>query len=484
MAYRPVLPPYAHQVTAGQKLARNNAFALFMGMRTGKTKTEIDEFGEKFYAKECNRLLITAPAGAYRPWVSELEKHMPEWMHGRALIALWDSAGTVAQKREVESVIRAPFDRGQPKVLIIDVEAFSTGTKAYDACEAFLSPGNGHAIMAVDESTTIKNPASTRSKQVVKLGRLATFRRIMSGLPTPRSPLDAYAQFKFLDPRIINANSYTSFLKRYAVTHKMKIGGREQEIIVGYKNEDDLRERTEPFSFRVRLEDCYDVPDKLYLSREVEHTPEQRRLYKELQDNWTARLATGEYVTVTQVITQMLRLHQLNCGHLVDEENNFHEVPSNRVKVLMGVLNEYDGKAIVWCSYDPDVRKVTERIRQEFGERSVANFWGGNVKTREEDSRRFKEDPECRYMVATPSAGGRGRTWPEAHLMVYYSNTDNLEHRDQSEERASEVGKTEKVTVVDLMVRGTVDTTIVGNLRKKINMSSAFLGDDARRWLV
>jgi SNF2 family DNA or RNA helicase len=87
-------------------------------------------------------------------------------------------------------------------------------------------------------------------------------------------------------------------------------------------------------------------------------------------------------------------------------------------------------------------------------------------------------------MVATPGAGGRGRTWPQAELLVYYSNTDNLEHRDQSEERASGIGKVNKVTVVDLITRGTVEEKIVLNLRNKINMSAIITGDNYREWII
>jgi len=114
----------------------------------------------------------------------------------------------------------------------------------------------------------------------------------------------------------------------------------------------------------------------------------------------------------------------------------------------------------------------------------VARFWGGNVSSREEEERRFKEDPRCRFMVATPHAGGRGRTWDVADLVVYHSSTNNLEHRDQSEQRVQGVGKTRQVDYVDLICPGSVEDKILKALRQKIDLAGMITGDDFREWIV
>jgi hypothetical protein len=114
----------------------------------------------------------------------------------------------------------------------------------------------------------------------------------------------------------------------------------------------------------------------------------------------------------------------------------------------------------------------------------VARFWGGNVDTREEEEAWFKTKPECRFMVATQSAGGRGRTWDVADLVIYHASRNDLEHRDQSEYRALNVGKERGVDYIDLVVPNTVDMKIIEALRAKIDLSQVITGDSWREWII
>ena len=218
------------------------------------------------------------------------------------------------------------------------------------------------------------------------------------------------------------------------------------------------------------------------MKREVTLTSEQKRLYKEMLKFATTQLASEEFVTATVAIVQILKLHQILCGHATDEYGGMHEIEENRTKELIAILGEYDGKAIIWCS--ADVQKVYNAIEKEFGPGSCARFWGGNRSSREEEEARFKNDETCRFMVATAAAGGRGREWSVANLVAYYSNTNNLEHRAQSEERPQAIGKRDPVTYIDLVVPDTVDDKIIYALRNKIDMASTITGDKYMEWLV
>jgi hypothetical protein len=487
MTHTPVLPPYAHQVTALERAAGKKAFAWLMAMRTGKTKVAIDDWCTLVDAGECSDLLVIAPAGAYRTWESELDRHLPPAMKEWVKAATWISNDARAIER-VGQVIRSVFR--QPRILLMNVEALSAAPMSKIAVAEFMASGRGRGVMvAVDESTTVKNEATERTKMVWRVGNMAKYRRLLSGLPTPRSPLDLWGQMEFLDHSILNFVSYKAFRQRYADTRPMKVSGSGKrgyyiDIVKRYKNIPELHEKIAPHSYRVRLEDCADIPPKMYVFRDVELTSEQRRLYDDLKAQMYTRLSTGEYASVTEIIVQMLRLHQLCCGHLVDEEGKLHEVPSNRLRDLVDLLEDYDGKAVIWCSYGHDLYAIKEHLEKVFGDNAVAAFWGGNRNEREAEDERFRKHDKCRFMVATPASGGRGRTWSVANLMVFYSNTDNLEHRDQAEERASAIDKKEKVTIVDMRARGTVEDKIIMSLRKKIDMASIITGDAWREWVI
>jgi len=474
-------PPYAHQVEACQRSAGKEAFAYLMAMRTGKTKVTIDDWQQTSDVRRGAGLLVVAPAGSYRVWETELQKHLEPNVLDRAIISTWDSKDGISS---IEPVL-ARKDKSRPRILIANVEAFSTVDAIRQGCAHFLQETR-HPTFAVDESTTIKNWDANRAKTIRILRPMAARTRILSGLPTPRSPLDIWGQFEFLKPGLLNFVSYKAFEDRYAVVRHMRVGGNYSiRVPVRYKDTiEELWEKLSPHSYRKRLEECADVPDKLYVTREVEMTPQQERMYREMEAEATTELGDDIYMSAQQRVTLNLRLHQLCCGWATDEAGNVHEVPTNRPQELLNLLEEHDGKAIVWCSYARDLQRIVTMIERQFGPGSTAQFWGGNKPTREEDSRRFKGDDACRFMVATPGAGGRGRDWSEASLIVYYSNADNLEHRDQSEERASSVAKRDRVTIVDFATRNTVEWKIIYAMRRKMDLATVVLGDPPREWVV
>ncbi len=528
MKYIPQHAPWEHQSEALRLMKGRKAFALLMAMRTGKTATILADFGQLELDKATNDLLVIAPAGVYRTWEVAIQEHLSKDLLKRSWVYTW-SAGRNSQTAKREEAQFIEKYEGA-RILLVNVEALSSVDRAKKICLDFVQ--RRKCYTAVDESTTIKNIDSQRTTFVVdKLGPLAAVKRILSGLPSPRSPLDLYCQFQFLDKDILDFENYAAFQRRYATierivklptdelarrlsvrtgSNRMKVQGLGtmnitdmprniilQELeqrkvyiresfpkLIGYKNEHELREKIAPHSYRVRLEDCYDMPPKVYMRREVEMTAQQKRIYKELKEISTAEIEDLKFVTAHEVITRMLRLHQVLCGHTKDEEGNDHLFEELRTKEVINIIEEFDGKAIIWCSYDIDVNKVTAALEKEYGEGSTARFWGGNRNTRESEEKRFLNSPECRFMVATPAAGGRGRTWTVASLIVYYSNTNNLEHRSQSEERASGNKKNDYVTCVDILVPGTMDEIILKALREKINLSDVITGDNWREWVV
>lgn len=471
-------------------------------------------------------MALVAPAGVYRTWVRGLADHADLGLLEILHIFVWDAKqqSTARGRRHFEHFMR----QEGPRFLAMNIEAISAVKQARQDLADFVR--SRKCFVAVDESTIIKNIDAKRTEYMLWLRRFAHYRAILCGLPTPRSPLDLFGQFAFLDPNILGFNNYTDFenryaeiyricmlpqaalierLKAFAVNGKVTIAGigkveprmlsREHIIleltargvyvptipqVKGYRHEEELAAKIAPYSFRAVLADCYGLPPKIYMRREVELTEEQSRIYEELKSFATSELENEEFVTATHVIVRILRLHQILCGHTKDENGNVHTFPENRTKEVLSILSEFDGKAVIWCSYDEDIRKVAAAIEKEYGAGSVARFWGGNRDTREEEERMFKEQANCRFMLATQSAGGKGRTWSNADLLIYYSSTNNLEHRMQSEERADEVGKEQHIACVDIVAPGTVDEKILYALREKMDMAARITGDNWKEWIV
>jgi SNF2 family DNA or RNA helicase len=255
-------------------------------------------------------------------------------------------------------------------------------------------------------------------------------------------------------------------------------------IVKSYKNLDELHAKIAPYSYRVTKDECLDLAPKIYMTRDVELTDEQRRMYDEMRRTATAEL-DGQHVVARAVVTKMLRQQQILCGHATDESGRVLRVKSNRIEQLLEVLDEHEGKAIVWSTWRPEIEDIVAAIQREYDSREiVAQFHGGNASTRGDEERRFLSDPACRFMVSSQATGGFGNTWIVADLVVYSSNNHDLELRDQSEDRAHRKGQTRSVTYVDLVAQGTVDEKIISCLRRKIDLAAQINGDNYREWLI
>ena len=366
-------------------------------------------------------------------------------------------------------------------ILVMNVEAFST-KKGLEFAAKFLRTHK--AMMAIDESTSIKTPTAKRTKAILALGKSSKYRRILTGSPVTKSPLDLYTQCGFLHEELLGFYSYYAFRQRYAHMVTRNFGGRQVQIVASYRKLDELSEKLKPFSYRVLKEDCLDLPEKIYIKRIVELTPEQIKSYNTMKTMALA-LIEGQTITAPHVLTQMMRLHQISCGHIKSEDGEITDIKNNRITELMNVLEETEGKAIIWANYIHDIENIVKEIKKEYGEDSVVQYYGAIDSEKRQKNIELFQDPNSpvRFFVGNPQTGGYGITLTQANTVIYYSNGYDLEKRLQSEDRAHRIGQKKSVTYIDLIAEKTVDEKIVKALRKKIDIASEILGEDIREWI-
>ena len=476
MNYKFKTKPYAHQTTALEKSWNKKVFAYFMEMGTGKTKVAIDNIAMLYDNGKINGVLIIAPKGVYKNWYSqEIPIHLVDHIHPKTV--LWQAMINQKQQKLLDKLFETGNDL---HILIMNVEAFST-KKGVDFAARFLNSHNTY--MAIDESTTIKNPGAKRTKSIVALGQYAKYRRILTGSPVTKSPLDLYKQCEFLDEYLLDHSSYYTFRTRYAVMRKAHFNGRSVEIVVGYKNLGELSDKIKPFSYRVLKDDCLDLPKKTFMKRIITLTAEQEKVYKQMKEMALAQL-NGKLLTTANALSQLMRLHQITCGHFKANDGSIQIVKNNRLSELMDLLDEVEGKAVIWAHYQYDVQTIIEAIKKEYGDDSVVDYYGKTPNDERQDNiKKFQEDPRYRFLVGTPATGGYGITLTAASTMIYYSNGYDLEKRQQSEARIDRIGQTKPMTYVDIICEDTVDERIVKALRKKINIATEIMGEKLKEWI-
>ena len=471
--------PYAHQLEALEKSWAAETYALFMEMGTGKSKVLVDNIAVLYDKGAIRGALIVAPKGVYKNWDEiEFPVHLPD--HVEHTKVLWEPNITKKKQAELDTLFDGKEDL---KILIMNIEAFST-SKGLDFAYSFLNIFLKRALFGIDESTTIKNPTAKRTKNILKIGELAKYRRILTGSPVTKSPLDLYTQCKFLDPYHLNEDSYYAFRARYSNMVKRNFGGRSVQLVVSYRRLDELSKKLEKFSYRILKEDCLDLPPKVFTKRIVDLSDEQKKMYLTMKNEAIAE-QDGKVMSSMSALTTLLRLHQITCGTFKADDGTLTPIKNNRITALMDCLEETDGKVIIWATYREDIKTIVESLKKAYGDDSTVEYHGGVDSTlRQKQIALFQQkNGPARYFVGNPSTGGYGITLTAANTVIYYSNSYDLEKRLQSEDRAHRIGQTGSVTYVDLVAEKTIDERIIKSLRSKINIANEIMGEDISTWI-
>jgi|TARA_R110000744_G_scaffold6177_5_gene21688 SNF2 family DNA or RNA helicase len=465
--------PYEHQKTALEKSWTKENYAFFMEMGTGKTKVAIDNIGLLRIHEGITGVLIIAPKSVYTVWAyDEIKKHMsPDIDYS---IYIWN----VDKPKRLKEAYKVNKDL---TIFCMNVEALST-TRGYKGAIEFLTKHKGMTI--IDESTTIKNHKAIRTKNVLKLSGYSHYKRILTGSPITKSPLDLYTQCGFLSESLLGYSSYYTFRNRYCVTHRLDLGGgKYTEIPKYYVHLEELEEKLKTFSYRVTKDECLDLPPKQYAKRYVEMNEDQERVYRSLKQSAIA-VIEDETVSYNNKLTEIIKLHQVGNGFVKTNDSELKEFKNPKLHALSDLIEESNGKMIIWANYIYNIENIIKFLQDKYGRISVvANYGAIDSKKRTIAMKRFQEDPECRFFVGNPTTGGFGLTLTAATNVVYFSNNFNYEVRRQSEDRAHRSGQTKTVLYTDIICKNTLDERILSSLSTKDKLATTTMGDEFKEWL-
>ena len=476
---------YCFRVPSGYLILRRNG-RVFISGNSGKTKVMIDNIAVLHKAGHITGALVLAPKGVYRNWSEkEIPAHLPDDIDREVLV--WKAESTDAAKDKLLKQIQN-WDGKKLQIFVFNIESLIS-LKGKKLLSAFIKEHDSNIFALVDESTCIKNHKAKRTKEAIAIGKSCKVRRIATGSPVTNSPLDLYSQCAFLDPALLGCGSYYAFKNTYANIEKMQTRqGLHYERIISYKNLDKLSGLLDKFSFRVTKKECMDLPDKIYITRDVDLTPEQYKLYKEMQDYQFALLKennTFQEMSAQVVLTKLLRLHQILCGTFTSDEGEITRIPNHRLDTLAEVLDETQGKVIIWATYLDNIHAIEDMLKEKYGAESYVTYYG---ETKPDDRVKAIElfqdkSSPVRFFLGNVQTAGKGITLTAASTVVYFSNNFSLELRQQSEDRAHRFGQENKVTYIDLVVPGSMDEKIIKSLISKRNIANEILKDDLDDWI-
>jgi SNF2 family DNA or RNA helicase len=485
VSYVPHTKPFDHQLTVWEASRDLEAFAVFWEQGTGKSKLTIDTIGHLYTEGKVDAVIVVAPNGVHRNWVTdELPTHMPPSIDYAAHAYKSESPMTKRQQALLDALLG---HRGL-MVLAISYDAWMTelGKKL-----VWKVMKRRKVMLVLDESHRVKTPTARRTRSILAGGKHAPFRRVLSGTPVTNGPFDIYTQVAFVDPgfwlRELNIGSFTAFKSHFGIWEKgwNNAQAREYDVLVGYKNLEELAAAIKLISSRVTKDDVLDLPPKLYTKRYYEMSPAQRRVYDALESDFSAWLEGGELVTAPLAITRMLRLQQVLCGYIpvdgAEEPTELIEKDNNpRLKLLKDTMEDVSGKSIIWATWTRDIDMIMQALR-DAGRNPVR--YDGTVS--DDDRQRAKDafkHGDATDFVAN-SQMSEGLTLWEARTVIYYNNSYKLLDRQQSEDRAHRIGQLHPVTYVDLVCPGTRDEDAIAALVLKSTVAETILGDKRKDWL-
>jgi SNF2 family DNA or RNA helicase len=467
--YKYKTEPFKHQRQSLTEGAKPHNFAYFMEMGTGKTKVAIDNAAYLFQDKRIDYAFVIAPNSVYQNWKKEIDIHCPEETN----IYIWKVSKDKTFK----------MDPNKLTFVLMNVEALShaSGKKWL---QSKLQKHGMRSMIILDESTSIKNLKASRTKAIIKLGELARFKRILTGSPITKSPLDLFSQCAFLDKKLLGYENFTVFKSKYAVMYSIERGGYSIQIPKYYVNLEELEFKLKNFSYRVRKKDCLDLPEKMYVQRYVDMPEEQQQAYDRLKIT-AMTVMQDEEVSYNNKLTELLKLQQVTNGFVKTNEGNIIDFKSNaKLKELMAIIEETEDKCIIWANYVHNIEGIKNKLAETYGPDSVVSIYGADsVEDRNQAVEKFQNNNECRFLVGNPTVGGYGLTLTAAKYVIYFSNSYNLEVRQQSEDRAHRIGQKSQVTYIDIICRDTIDQMVLHNLENKIELSAKTLGEQVQKWL-
>jgi SNF2 family DNA or RNA helicase len=460
-------PPFAHQARAWEETERlfekYNAAYWQAGIGVGKTFMAINLARMMFRDRKIGIAVIVAPKTLLDTWIMQIEEHCLEPYS----LVKWDAVKVNTKKWKYDFSDTMQVD--SLRLVLINIEAFSVMNKTLESVlkEIFKRP----TLIVLDESSTIKTHNSNRTKNLTKAAANAEYRIAMSGTAITKSPLDVYGQVEYLKKGFFG-ESHFMFKQRYAVMiQEYGAGGRKHDKIVGYRNLDELIAKVDSISFKVKTEDCIDLPEKTYETIPIELGHKTRKMYNELRDTLIMRLQNGEYLSTPEKIAQFSKLRQIVGGFVLDADGEAHATgDTDKLDALVDLVADTDDQVVIFASHRAEIKAISERLGDD-----CVTFYG-DTKDKESALKAFQSGKK-RFFVGHPQSGGMGLNLQNSHIMIFYS----IITRDfqQIIGRIHRSGQTIPCIYYFLVAIDTIDKRLMEIVTRDEAMLSAFESGDS-----
>lgn len=454
---------YQHQIDVFNRFKNKNEIALFMETGTGKNRIMIKLAEHHWSTGRINMCVVFTTSALVMNWTMiELPMHSSVPYH----VFIWKKSKRI---------------RLTPALYYLVVNVDAVGTPLFKKTWKAFREQYPNYMLIVDESTLVKGHQSKRTGAIVMLARRAKVRCIASGTPMPKNPLDIYAQMDVLGHGRFGFTSYYAFKARYAVEKEEHImrGGKldTYKALDGFKHMNEFTAKLGSIASIIRKKDCLDLPDKIYEVVHTEFTEEQSRIYNDL----TARAVAwvdGQAITAMNAVSIINRLLQI-CSGQIKMENEYIAIPTDRFEALKTYVEESETPVIIWSSFVQSSLTCAAYLGP-----LALHIPAGQSPTALYTKLQTFKTGKVKSIIANPASLGHGITLIESAQVAYISNTFNLEHRLQSEDRNHRIGQTKSILYTDFITKDSIEERVLYVLQTKKNIAEFLLNKARLKWLL
>lgn len=476
--------PRPYQLEVYKNSKEKPYYGMFLATGLGKTKIVIDTASYLYHEEEIYLLVVIAPKGMYEGWVKEIEIHLDENIARNTVV--WKSAPNRKTKAQLNELLLPNFGTYALDIFIGNIDMLST-RKGVHYLEQLLTAHGHHTLMVIDESTDIGSRKAIRTKAAIRLGRLAKYRRILTGTPIADSIMELPMQISFLGDlwELLGARNWYTFRSQYCILELDYFGGRTVQRVVGTRRMDKLLEKLNKFCSIISKEQANpDLPPQIYQQYMVEMTPGQKKYYRDMQKKCMVELKPlGQHVAVNIVLAKIMKLRQIAAGFFYDDVGQVARFPHTRIDGLFELFEKTSGKIIIWSNFIPCIDEICTKVGNTYGQGSFVRYDGSAV-NRPSLVEQFTNDDDCRFFIGNQTVGKFGITLTAAETMIFYTNSYSYKTRIQAEGRSSFerratqgiVKEANKSTlIIDMVASGTIDVKLLEILNKKEHVHNSLM---------
>lgn len=450
--------PFEHQKRAFEfvmnRFENDSGAALLVEMGCGKSLVSVAVAGALFNERRIRNLLIVCPLSICGVWEEEFSK-FADFEYNLKILK-----GSLEKKTETLYSLEG-------RALQIAVVNYESAWRIERQIK------NWHPDMIIcDESHKIKSHNIAASKSLHKLGENAYYKLILTGTAITNKAIDIFSQYKFLEPKIFGRSFYT-FRNHYFDM----VGYGNHTPVLKESMKDELRNKIHSIAFVAKKSECLDLPETTEIIRKIELEPYAMNTYKHLVRDSFAELQNSE-VTVTNVLTKILRLSQLTGGFLGDDEGKkLHQISKAKLNALEDIIDDVTSsgkKLVIMARFIPEIDEIKKLLVKKNLSFSVVT---GDVKNRADEISKFQNDVDVLVFLGQIATAGLGITLTASSTMVFYSLDYSMSNFEQAKARIHRTGQKENCTYIYLIAANTVDEKIMKALKNKVNLAKSLIDD-------